>query len=82
MTEAPAAADVPVRKGAALAFAAALAVTVLMAWPVLRAPGERIFGSGAILGRDLRRGPRTLETLGLSALSPHALRERLHEGGA
>jgi len=38
--------------------------------------------AGAILGRDLRRGPRTLEALGLSALSPHALRERLHEGGA
>ncbi len=27
--------------------------------------------AGAILGRDLRHGPRTLEALGLAALSPH-----------
>jgi opine dehydrogenase len=38
--------------------------------------------AGAILGRDLRRGPRTLEALGLAALSAEQLRERLHEGGA
>ena len=36
--------------------------------------------AGAILGRDLRAGPRTLDALGLSVLSPAALRERLHEG--
>ncbi|MBV9890191.1 MAG: NAD/NADP octopine/nopaline dehydrogenase family protein [Rhizobacter sp.] len=35
---------------------------------------------GAILGRDLRRGARTLESLGLAALSPARLRERLHDG--
>lgn len=34
---------------------------------------------GAILGRDLRRGPRTLEALGLAALDRDALRQRLHE---
>jgi len=38
--------------------------------------------AGAILGRDLRHGPRTLEALGLSALAPAALRQRLHEGTA
>jgi opine dehydrogenase len=37
--------------------------------------------AGAILGRDLRRGPRTLEALGLAASSGAQLRERLHEGG-
>ena len=35
---------------------------------------------GAILGRDLRRGARTLEALGLATLSPVALRARLHDG--
>ena len=35
---------------------------------------------GGFLGRDLRRGPRTLETLGLASLSRDALRQRLHEG--
>jgi opine dehydrogenase len=35
---------------------------------------------GAILGRDLRRGARTFEALGLAALSPEALRARLHDG--
>jgi opine dehydrogenase len=35
---------------------------------------------GAILGRDLRRGARTLEALGLAALGPAELRERLHDG--
>jgi opine dehydrogenase len=38
--------------------------------------------AGAILGRDLRHGPRTLEALGLAALTPAQLRERLHEGTA
>jgi opine dehydrogenase len=38
--------------------------------------------AGAILGRDLRHGPRTLEALGLATLSREALRARLHEGGA
>ncbi|MEO7336560.1 MAG: NAD/NADP octopine/nopaline dehydrogenase family protein [Caldimonas sp.] len=35
---------------------------------------------GGILGRDLRRGPRTLEALGLASLSPDALRQLLHDG--
>ncbi|HEX7435850.1 MAG TPA: NAD/NADP octopine/nopaline dehydrogenase family protein [Caldimonas sp.] len=35
---------------------------------------------GAFLGRDLRQGPRTLEALGLAALPPTALRQRLHDG--
>lgn len=38
--------------------------------------------AGAILGRDLREGPRTLETLGLARLSPGQLRERLEQGTA
>ena len=37
---------------------------------------------GAIVGRDLRRGARTLEALGLAALSPAELRSRLHDGDA
>ncbi|HEX4233621.1 MAG TPA: NAD/NADP octopine/nopaline dehydrogenase family protein [Caldimonas sp.] len=35
---------------------------------------------GAILGRDLRRGARTLEALGLATLDRAALRRRLHDG--
>jgi opine dehydrogenase len=35
---------------------------------------------GGFLGRDLRRGPRTLEGLGLDALSPQSLNELLHQG--
>jgi opine dehydrogenase len=35
---------------------------------------------GGFLGRDLRRGPRTLEALGLAALTPDQLRHRLHDG--
>lgn len=35
---------------------------------------------GGFLGRDLRRGPRTLESLGLASLSRDALRQRLYEG--
>jgi opine dehydrogenase len=35
---------------------------------------------GGFLGRDLRLGSRTLEALGLAALSPGALRRRLHDG--
>jgi opine dehydrogenase len=38
--------------------------------------------AGAILGRDLRHGPRTLESLGLAGLTAAQLRERLHEGTA
>lgn len=38
--------------------------------------------AGAILGRDLRVGPRTLEGLGLSELGPAGLRERLAAGRA
>ena len=36
--------------------------------------------AGAILGRDLRRGPRTLEALGLASLSHPELRRLLVEG--
>jgi len=35
---------------------------------------------GGFLGRDLRRGPRTLEALGLDGLSREALQQRLHDG--
>jgi opine dehydrogenase len=35
---------------------------------------------GGFLGRDLRRGPRTLETLGLAQLTPQQLSKRLHDG--
>jgi len=35
---------------------------------------------GGFLGRDLRRGPRTLDALGLSALTPAELKARLHDG--
>jgi opine dehydrogenase len=38
--------------------------------------------AGAILGRDLGRGPRTLEALGLAALGRDALAQLLHEGRA
>jgi opine dehydrogenase len=36
--------------------------------------------AGAWLGRDLRRGARTLESLGLAGLTPAALQRLLHEG--
>jgi opine dehydrogenase len=36
--------------------------------------------AGAILGRDLRRGPRTLEALGLASLSPDEFRRLLEQG--
>jgi hypothetical protein len=39
-------------RGVALAFAAALGATLLMAAPVVLAPGERLFGSGETLGRE------------------------------
>jgi opine dehydrogenase len=35
---------------------------------------------GGFLGRDLRGGPRTLEGLGLSGLTPAQLQQRLHDG--
>ncbi|MGJ7507925.1 NAD/NADP octopine/nopaline dehydrogenase family protein [Variovorax sp. GT1P44] len=35
---------------------------------------------GGFLGRDLRKGPRTLETLGLAGLTPAQLKQRLHDG--
>ena len=35
---------------------------------------------GGFLGRDLRKGPRTLETLGLASLTPAQLKQRLHDG--
>jgi hypothetical protein len=39
-------------RGAGLALALALAATLLMAAPVVMAPRERLFGTGAILGRE------------------------------
>ncbi|MEI7446230.1 MAG: NAD/NADP octopine/nopaline dehydrogenase family protein [Burkholderiales bacterium] len=36
--------------------------------------------AGAILGRDLRQGPRTLEALGLASLGAAELRAHLHDG--
>jgi opine dehydrogenase len=36
--------------------------------------------TGGFLGRDLRRGPRTLEALGLASMSRAALQQLLHEG--
>ncbi len=38
--------------------------------------------AGAILGRDLRRGPRSFEALGLSGLSRSALQTLLRQGAA
>jgi opine dehydrogenase len=38
--------------------------------------------AGAILGHDLRRGPRTLDALGLAALPRTELHARLQRGGA
>ncbi|MEJ8822306.1 NAD/NADP octopine/nopaline dehydrogenase family protein [Variovorax humicola] len=35
---------------------------------------------GGFLGRDLRKGPRTFDALGLNGLSRDALKERLHDG--
>jgi opine dehydrogenase len=35
---------------------------------------------GGFQGRDLRRGPRTLEALGLHTLERKALQQLLHEG--
>lgn len=35
---------------------------------------------GGFLGRDLRSGPRTFESLDLSSLTPAQLRQRLHHG--
>jgi len=35
---------------------------------------------GGFLGRDLRRGPRTLEALGLADLTPSQLKKKLHDG--
>ena len=36
--------------------------------------------AGGFLGRDMRRGPRTLESLSLASLSRDAMRQLLHEG--
>ena len=54
MTDEPGAtaAEPSVRKGVLLAFAVALGATLLMAAPVVRAPSQRLFGSGQILGRE------------------------------
>ena len=35
---------------------------------------------GGFLGRDLRQGPRTFESLGLASLSATQLKQRLHDG--
>lgn len=56
MTGSAAKIETSVPRGVALAFALALVATLLMAAPVLQAPGQRLFGSGAILGHsDPRR---------------------------
>jgi opine dehydrogenase len=36
--------------------------------------------AGAILGRDLRQGPRTLEALGLASLSTDRMKQLLQQG--
>ena len=36
--------------------------------------------AGGFLGRDLRTGPRTFESLGLSSLTPAQLQQSLHDG--
>src|SRR6188768_3606742 len=46
------ASELSVGRGAAFALAAALGMTLVMAAPVVRAPSQRLFGSGEILGRD------------------------------
>ena len=46
--------ELSVGRGAGLAFAVALLATLLMAAPVIMAPGEWIFGSGETLGREAR----------------------------
>src|SRR6185436_19231229 len=46
-----------VPKGAALAFAAALGVMLVMAAPVLLAPSERLFGSATLGHEDPNRAP-------------------------
>ena len=55
--------------------------------PVRRAPSvltrflrSRSAVAGAILGRDLRAGPRTLQALGLASLTRAELQARLREG--
>lgn len=54
MTEEPGAtaSQASISKGVALAFAAALGATLLMAAPVVLAPAQRLFGSGEVLGRE------------------------------
>jgi hypothetical protein len=54
MTEEPGAtaSEVSTLRGLALVLAAALGVTLLMAAPVVRAPGERLFGSAETFGRE------------------------------
>jgi opine dehydrogenase len=62
-----------------LAFLASVA-----RWAGVDAPlaGGLLAVAGAILGRDLRQGARTLEALGLAGLDRGQLRERLFEGTA
>jgi opine dehydrogenase len=37
--------------------------------------------AGAVVGQDLRQGPRTLEALGLAGHAPAQLAALLHDGG-
>jgi hypothetical protein len=48
----PAASEPSIVRGAALAFVVALVATLLLAAPVVMAPSERLFGSGATLGPE------------------------------
>jgi opine dehydrogenase len=60
-----------------LAFLVSVCEWAGVACPVAR--GLLALGS-AVLGRDLRQGPRTLEALGLAGLSRDQMRSRLREG--
>lgn len=60
-----------------LAFLASVARWASVAAPI--SEGMLAMG-GAILGRDLRYGPRTLEALALHALSRNQMTELMHEG--
>lgn len=53
-------------------------------WASCEAPVARglLAVAGAILGRDLRHGPRTLAALSLNAKTPDQLKELLREGAA
>ena len=55
-------------------------VTSMSVLRLIAEPPGRIAGSIRFLGRDLRTGPRTFESLGLSSLTPAQLQQVLHHG--